>query len=364
MFDEALQTERDLGINFWESECPRIEAVRFTIGSPEGERLLQFVGRLDGYAQSVDQRIKMPGWLEALAGLGAPIAHGALHVDRLEDLASEHDLVVVASGKGELGRVLDTLFERDPARSPYSTPQRQLAVAYVRGLADLDAGGFSISIVPGVGECFIGPALTLDGPCSTICFEALLGGELDRFGDLDLADLDGYLARCREQLERFFPWEAERISRLELTDGGGVLRGALTPVVRDGVGRLPSGTAVLGIGDAIVLNDPLVGQGANNAAKGGAAVLQEIRERGAEPFDPDWLRGAAVVYWERVRHSTEFTNLMLNAPEHIGGIMSDCAENQPLADWLANGTNDPATLFPWIEAPDAAARLAADKLPG
>ena len=26
MFDDALQSERDLGINFWESECPDMEA--------------------------------------------------------------------------------------------------------------------------------------------------------------------------------------------------------------------------------------------------------------------------------------------------------------------------------------------------
>jgi Styrene monooxygenase A putative substrate binding domain len=364
MFDEALQTERELGANFWEDECPKIESMRFTIGSPQGECLVQFVGRLDGYAQSVDQRIKMAGWLETLAGLGASIVHRAADLELLEDLAGEHDLVVVASGKGELGRVLDVLFERDPERSPYCAPQRQLAVAYVRGLDDLEAGGFSISIVPGVGECFIGPALTVDGPCSTICFEALPGGDLDRFDGPELADLDRYLGTCRELLGRFFPWEAERAGELELTDAGGVLRGALAPVVRQGVGRLPSGTAVLGIGDAVVLNDPLVGQGANNAAKGGTAVLHEIAKRGTEPLDVEWMHRAAAVYWERTRRSTEFTNLMLNAPEHIGAIMSACARSQALADWLANGTNDPNTLFPWIATPDAAERLIAQRAVG
>jgi 2-polyprenyl-6-methoxyphenol hydroxylase-like FAD-dependent oxidoreductase len=359
MFDEALEVERELGLGFWEDECPTIGAVRFTIGSRGGARPLQFAGTLDGYAQSVDQRIKMAGWLEELGGLGASIVHRDADLDLLEVLASEHDLVVVGSAKGELGRMLDVLFERDPARSPYSTPQRQLAVAYVRGLDNLEAGAFSISIIPGVGECFIGPALTLDGPCSTICFEARPESELDRFRDPELDDLDRYLARCLELLERFFPWESERVGRLELTDAGGVLKGALTPVVREGVGRLPSGAAVLGIGDAVVLNDPLVGQGANNAAKGGAAVLREITARGAEPFDVEWMHRAAAVYWERVRYSTLFTNLMLSPPKHIGSILSACAERQTLANWLANGTNDPATLFPWITMPDGGDRLLA-----
>ena len=35
MFDTALGRERDLGINFWDSECPRIDDVDFTIVSPE-----------------------------------------------------------------------------------------------------------------------------------------------------------------------------------------------------------------------------------------------------------------------------------------------------------------------------------------
>jgi hypothetical protein len=364
MFDSALRTERELGLNFWEEDCPKIESMRFTIGSPAGGRPLQFVGSLDGYAQSVDQRIKMSGWLETLAALGGSIVHRPADLDLLEGLATEQDLVVVASGKGELGGLLDALFERDAKRSPYTAPQRRLAVAYVRGLDDLEGGCFSISIVPGVGECFIGPALTLDGPCSTICFEALPGGELDGFGGQELADLDRYLGTCREQLERFFPWEAERAGALELTDAGGVLTGALTPVVRHGVGHLPSGTPVLGIGDAVVLNDPLVGQGANNAAKGGTAVLQEILERGAERFDAGWMRRAAAVYWERTRRSTEFTNLMLNAPEHIGAIMSACARSGHLAHWLANGTNEPDTLFPWIATPDAAERLIAERAVG
>jgi hypothetical protein len=306
----------------------------------------------------------MSGWLETLAALGGSIVHRPADLDLLEDLAAEHDLAVVASGKGELGRVLDALFERDPERSPYTVPQRRLAVAYVRGLDELEGGGFSISLVPGVGECFIGPALTLTGPCSTICFEALPGGELDRFGGPELADLDRYLDTCREQLERFFPWEAERAGELELTDAGGVLTGALTPVVRHGVGHLPSGAPVLGIGDAVVLNDPLVGQGANNAAKGGTAVLHVILERGAGRFDADWMRRAAAVYWERTRRSTEFTNLLLNAPEHIGAIMSACTRSRSLADWLANGTNDPDTLFPWIATPDAAERLIAERAAG
>src|SRR4051812_24874653 len=59
MFDTALQHERDLGINFWEDRAPRIEGVGVSVAGPDGSRPIDWVGRLNGYAQSVDQRVKM-----------------------------------------------------------------------------------------------------------------------------------------------------------------------------------------------------------------------------------------------------------------------------------------------------------------
>ena len=51
MFDTALQHERDLGINFWESQAPRIEGLGVSVAGPESQRVIDWVGRLDGYAQ-------------------------------------------------------------------------------------------------------------------------------------------------------------------------------------------------------------------------------------------------------------------------------------------------------------------------
>ena len=36
MFDTALQTERDLGANLWEDECPQIHGIRYSVGAPDG----------------------------------------------------------------------------------------------------------------------------------------------------------------------------------------------------------------------------------------------------------------------------------------------------------------------------------------
>jgi len=67
MFHAALQTERDLGLDFWESECPPVEGISLAVPAPDGTgKAIDWASRLDNYAESVDQRVKMPGWLEQL----------------------------------------------------------------------------------------------------------------------------------------------------------------------------------------------------------------------------------------------------------------------------------------------------------
>lgn len=363
MFGESLATERGLGIDFWQDECPQIKGVRYSLGEPDGGLALQFGGRLRAPAQSVDQRLKMPAWMDELERRGGRIELCDLDLPYVEELARDNDLLVVASGKGAFGKLLPEIFPAQREHSPYEKPQRQLAVAYVRGMEDLDRSYFSICIVPGVGEYFCGPALTLDGSCYTMCFEAIPGGDMDRWGDVSLDEVDRHLETCMEVLRRHFPWEAERCEGCELTDDLGVLKGALTPVVRDRVGHLPSGTPVLGVGDAVVLNDPLVGQGANNAAKGTTVVLQEILDRGPGALDEEWMRVAGGRYWETVRFAARFTNMMLTPPPHVANLFDEGNANPAVADHLANGTNNPATLFPWIMTAEGVEALARELAP-
>ena len=70
MFDDALATERALGIDYWQHECPQIDGVQYSLGSPDGERVMCFSGKLPAPAQSVDQRLKMPRWLGDLETAG------------------------------------------------------------------------------------------------------------------------------------------------------------------------------------------------------------------------------------------------------------------------------------------------------
>jgi hypothetical protein len=40
---------------------------------------------------------------------------------------------------------------------------------------------------------------------------------------------------------------------------------------------------------------------------------------------------------------------MLNPPRHVGDVFEAGAQSPAFADVFANGTNEPATLFPWLE---------------
>ncbi|MCZ7458017.1 styrene monooxygenase/indole monooxygenase family protein [Streptomyces sp. WMMC940] len=341
MFHTALQHERDLQINFWESQAPRIEGLGVSVAGPESQRVIDWVGKLDGYAQSVDQRLKMAGWMETFAQRGGQLViHGAA-VSDLDYFARTYDLVLVSAGKGELV----SMFGRDASRSPYSEPQRALAVSYVHGLGprpehpEFDA--VRCNLVPGVGELFIMPTLTLSGRADILFWEGVPGGPLDVFqGVKDPAE---HLSLTLELMEKYTPWEYARATKVELTDANGTLAGRYAPTVRNPIGRLPGGGLVLGVADVVVANDPITGQGSNSASKCAASYLDSIVGHGDRPFDEEWMRTTFDRYWETAQHVTKWTNAMLGVPpEHVLDLIGAAGQLQPVADRFANGFNDPS----------------------
>ncbi|OEJ94419.1 styrene monooxygenase/indole monooxygenase family protein [Streptomyces thermolilacinus] len=356
MFHTALQHERDLGLNFWEPQAPRIEGLGISVAGPDGSRAVDWVGRLDGYAQSVDQRVKMAGWMDTFAQRGGQLViHGAA-VSDLDFFARTYDLVLVAAGKGELV----SMFERDASRSPFTEPQRALAVAYVHGLGprpehpEYDA--VRCNLVPGVGELFVMPTLTTSGRADILFWEGVPGGPLDVFrGVKDPAE---HLALTLELMERFTPWEYARATKVELTDAGGTLAGRYAPTVRKPVGRLPGGGLVLGVADVVVANDPITGQGSNSAAKCAASYLASIVEHGDRPFDEEWMRATFDRYWDTAQHVTKWTNAMLGVPpEHVLQLIGAGQEYPAVAHRFANGFNDPADFENFLYDPDKTAAL-------
>ncbi|NEC06983.1 styrene monooxygenase/indole monooxygenase family protein [Streptomyces sp. SID7909] len=353
MFHTALQHERDLQLNFWESQAPRIEGLGVSVAAPDSSRAVDWVGKLDGYAQSVDQRVKMAGWMDTFAQRGGQLViHGAA-VSDLDYFSRTYDLVMVAAGKGELV----SMFGRDASRSPFDAPQRALAVAYVHGMGprpehpEFDA--VRCNLVPGVGELFVMPTLTTSGRADILFWEGVPGGPLDAFQGVK--DPSEHLAKTLELMETFTPWEYARATKVELTDANGTLAGRYAPTVRKPVGRLPGGGLVLGVADVVVANDPITGQGSNSASKCAAAYLDAIVEHGDRAFDEAWMQSTFDRYWDTAQHVTKWTNAMLGVPpEHVLNLIGAAGQLQPVADRFANGFNDPADFENFFFEPEKA----------
>ncbi|MGA7974175.1 MAG: styrene monooxygenase/indole monooxygenase family protein [Pseudolabrys sp.] len=352
MFDMALQNERDLGINFWEAECPNVESIGFTVPAPDGSgnKAIDWNGLLDKPAQSVDQRVKIPGWMAEFQKRGGTLEIKEAGVADLERYANESDLVVVASGKGDVGK----LFERDAEKSPFDKPQRALALTYVTGMVPRPVhSAVCFNLIPTVGEYFVFPALTTTGPCEIMVLEGIPGGPMDCWKDVKSPE--EHLAKSKWILDTFLPWEAERCRNIELTDANGILSGAFPPTVRKPVGALPSGKVVFGMADAVVLNDPITGQGSNNASKCAKVYMDSILARGDRPFDAAWMQQTFNTYWSYAQYVAGWTNALLQPPPpHVLNIMGAAQQFPALAKRIANGFNDPTDFFPWFAVPDEA----------
>ena len=294
----------------------------------------------------------MADWLELFEQRGGKVVINAATVSDLDGLAGLYDLTVVAAGKGDIV----SLFGRDPARSPYQAPQRMLAVTYVNGVSrrpehpDVDA--IRMNLVPGAGELFMIPALTLSGPCDILFWEVIPGGPLDVFREI--TDAAALTAAILKQIREHLPWEYERCAKAELTDRGGTLSGGYAPVVRQPVGVLPSGELVLGLADVVVANDPITGQGSNNASRAAHTLLSAIRSHEGR-YDEAFMHAAFDAYWATVEVGTAWTNAMLAPPPpHVLEIIGAAGQFPAVANRFANGFSAPDDFGSWLLNPDGA----------
>ena len=353
MYDHALQIERDHDLNLWEKEAVKVEGVGLSIAGPDSKRVLDWVGRLDRYAQSVDQRLKMAAWQDLFEDRGGKLILTGVTTSDLNALAGRYDLTIVAAGKGELVG----LFDRDTSRSPYATPQRSLSVVYVHGMEPRpehpDFAALRWNIVPGAGDLFVGPAYTLSGDCDILFWHGIPGGPMDCWHDHP--GPAEHLKRTLELMRAFVPWEYARCRHVELTDAKASLVGGYAPTVRRPVGELPSGNPVLGMADVVVANDPITGQGANNAARCAEVYLKCILDRGDQPFDRQWMQQTFDEYWKWAGPITRWTNSMLKPPPpHVLNMLGAASQIPEVANRIANGYANPMDYQDWYMNPDKA----------
>jgi 2-polyprenyl-6-methoxyphenol hydroxylase-like FAD-dependent oxidoreductase len=334
-FEPALAFERELGLAHWDAAAPKIRGVHSTFCPKIGNRLFTLTGRLPPSepALAIDLRLQSHRWMKDLEAAGGRVVVGTVDVARLDEIAAQHELVIVAVGRGPLAE----LFPRNERRSVYDAPQRKLAMAIAIG------GPMKIEGVPllpakfnmagPAGETFWIPYFHRDhGPSWCLLFEVKPGGPMDRFDDCKTGA--AVIARGKQVINELFPWDAAWAKDLEIADPDGFLVGAVTPTVRAPVGRLPSGRAVMPLGDTAIAMDPIGGQGANLGNKLARHLVAAVAAAPDAAFDANWMTATFETFWaDHGAATVRFNNALLEPPTSAGRILM-------ISQYGSDGTGD------------------------
>lgn len=327
IFGQAQRAEESLGLNTYLATAPTStgESVRVVDGSgPDRSEQIAFDVAFDGFVGvAVDTRLKADDRLTLFQQRGGRFVVEAVDPARLDRIAAGADLTLVATGRGGLS----SLFPVDTERSAYDRPQRSLLTVTTTGLpygpevfAHRSASGgrhSALTVVTDQGEAWWGGYLHKDaGPTWAFLGWARPGSEWERrFAEADSAQsaLDIVTALHRDYID----WDLPEVSAARVLDGDrhSWLKGAVTQVVRAGVGRTASGHPVAALGDTAVTYDPIAGQGAQGGLVQAAALVRKAADH-AGPFDEAWLRAAfEEFYADRARAAQLVTRLFLSDPQ-------------------------------------------------
>ena len=202
-FGLALDYERELGLNHWEDQAPKSEGVHLTFSPTDNNTLVTLAGRLSGsYLQAVDLRLQSHRWMNDFEQQGGQLKIEKVSVKSLDVIAQQHDLTLVASGRGPLAE----LFTKDQQKSVYHKAQRKLTMVIVKGAAMEFEGipfiPIKFNFLAKYGEAFWIPYFHRDhGPTWCLLFEAKVGGKMDQFDDCDTGE--AIVIRAKEVIKEF-----------------------------------------------------------------------------------------------------------------------------------------------------------------
>jgi 2-polyprenyl-6-methoxyphenol hydroxylase-like FAD-dependent oxidoreductase len=359
-FDTALQFEYELGLGSWENDAPWGEGAHMTLCPVPGNRMLTLAGRLRRPFLAIDLRLQSHAWMHELTKRGGRIEIESVTVERLDQIAAENDLTIVATGRSDLS----ALFERDAERSVYDKPQRHLAMVCVKGPA-MGFDGIPMlpvkyNIIGPLGEAFWIPYFHKDvGQSWNLVFEARPGGPMDRFEGCKTGEQ--VLDIAKQVVREFIPWDYEWLKDAELSDVHGWQVGKFAPTVRKPVGRLPSGRLVTAVGDTAMALDPIGGQGANNGNKMVRNMVECIVAHGDRPFDAQWMTDTFEKFYARHGNWTNLHNNSMLVPGSAAardllfaqygsdGRFDNQSGPQLLANAFVENGNDPALLTPILQ---------------
>jgi 2-polyprenyl-6-methoxyphenol hydroxylase-like FAD-dependent oxidoreductase len=369
-FGLALEYERLLGLAHWEAVAPRARGAHLTLCPNIGNRLLTMIGRLaTSYVQAVDVRLQSHRWMLDLEAAGGRIVIESLDLDRLDAIAAQHELVLVATGRGMLAE----LFPRNPERSVYAAPQRKVVMAIVTGASHTIEGvpflPLKLNFIAPHGESFFLPFYHRDhGPTRCLGFEARTGGPMDRFDGCKTGE--DIVAVAKALIRELMPWEADWARDVELADPNGWQIGEVTPTVREPVGRLPSGRVVMPLGDAAMSLDPIAAQGANLGNKQVCHLTAAIASDPEATFDAAWMTRTFEEFWaDHGAPTVTLNNVFLEPMTPAGKLLmisqagSDGISDTPkqrLADAMFENFVDPRRMTDAFVDVRAARKLVAE----
>ncbi|HEV2844039.1 MAG TPA: hypothetical protein VG477_04265, partial [Thermoanaerobaculia bacterium] len=180
---------------------------------------------------------------------------------------------------------------------------------------------------------------------------------------------DKALATALRLIRQFAPEDYPNYQRAELVDDGSWLKGAITPTVRKPVARLRNGRAVMALGDAVTVNDPISGSGANDAVRMADRYIRSILDRGGRSFDAEWMQETFDGhYHEHGRHTMEFTKIMTgHMTDPLWKVFQAAAVSPGAAHTFVNVYTDIKKTLTWLtdmKAADAICDANAHELQG
>ncbi|MGZ4169568.1 MAG: monooxygenase, partial [Solirubrobacteraceae bacterium] len=116
----TLERERELGVHHWDaSEYGYVCHQHAVLGTPEPMR---WRGDFKQPSSIIDYRLYLPRLLRDYEERGGDLVVGAIDAEQIERIGADHDLVVVAAGRG-----MGAMFAPIPEKCPYDKPQRRLS---------------------------------------------------------------------------------------------------------------------------------------------------------------------------------------------------------------------------------------------
>lgn len=371
VFGEAQAAETSLGLDTYVNRAPQHSGLSVRIAGPGPERpeLIAFDGTFDGFVGvAVDTRLKVDERLTAFLHRGGHFVVQQVTPESLDAIAAAHDLVLVATGRSGLS----DLFPVDDERTVYTAPQRSVLTVTLAGLgygpevfaprSTAGGGHCGFSILAEQGEAWWGPYLHKDaGPTWAFLGWARPGSDWEqRFVQADSAESAHRIVT--ELYRDYLDWDLPEVlaTRVLAEDPHSWLKGAVRPVVRQGVGFTANGHAVAALGDTAVAYDPIAGQGAQSGLIQAQRLVTAAAAHDGQ-FDSAWIEAQYHAFLlARADAAAKVTRLFLGDAElaEIGNRFFAAAAVDPrVASVLVSTLHKPQPLLDINSLADADALL-------